>query len=253
MAAATALREAGNGHFRARRFVAAAESYSAALEAAESRDERAALLNNRALASLHAGDVGGSIADASAVLELEPGNVKALMRRAMAHVQLQEHDRAVADYTAALRHDPRRAPVEQPAWVPLALVRRALALESLGRIDALRSALGDLEAARACVLPADLLRLATDGCHRIEHSLRQDAALTREHPADEGLVRGDQLLRLSFSSTLPSALCLGERLVLSVHVANELGCWRRADFHTLFAAVRPRHSPACRSVAAQRS
>ena len=102
---AAALREAGNGHFRARRFAAAAESYSAALEAAESRDERAALLNNRALASLHAGDVGGSIADASAVLELEPGNVKALMRRAMAHVQLQEHDRAVADYTAALRRD----------------------------------------------------------------------------------------------------------------------------------------------------
>ena len=64
-----------------------------------------------------------------AVLELEPGNVKALMRRAMAHVQLQEHDRAVADYTAALRHDPQRAPVEQPAWVPLALVRRALRAE----------------------------------------------------------------------------------------------------------------------------
>ena len=157
------------------------------------------------------------------------------MRRALAYVQQQEHDRAVADYTTALQYTPKHlTPVEQPAWVPLCRIRRALALESLNRLDSLETALADLKIARGCVLPADMLRLATDGIKRISRSIEMDSALRKEHPADEGLVRSDQLLRLYFSSALPTQLRLGETLSLSVHVANELGCWRREDFARLF-------------------
>ena len=169
--------------------------------------------------------------------------VKALMRRALAYTQQHEHDRAVADYTTALQYTPDHlTPVEQPAWVPLCRIRRALALESLNRLDSLETAIADLEVARNCVLPADMLRLATDGMRRISRSIDLDRALRKEHPADEGLMRSDQLLRLHFSSALPTQLCLGEPLSLSVYVANELGCWRREDFANLF---HPSETMAC--------
>jgi hypothetical protein len=158
------------------------------------------------------------------------------MRRALAQTQQHEHERAVADYTAALLQTPEHlTPVEQPAWVPLCRVRRALALESLNRMDSLETAVSDLEIARGCVLPTDLLRLATDGIQRISRNLELDSVLRKQHPADEGLVRSDQLLRLYFSSVLPTGIRLNEPLALSVHVANELGCWRRDDFAQLFS------------------
>lgn len=117
------------------------------------------------------------------MLAIEPANVKALMRRALAHVtppapphrsmiywdssdryrvwlqtQQHENERSVADYTAALLQTPSHlTPVELPSWVPLARVRRALALESLNRMDSLETALSDLDLARGCVLPPDLL------------------------------------------------------------------------------------------------
>jgi tetratricopeptide (TPR) repeat protein len=174
------LREAGNNLFRAQRYAAAAESYSAALEAVGNQQQqqleqepeqhsdvmiRAVLLNNRAIANLRGGRVEAAIADATRALELlDDGDmttavasttttIKALMRRAEAHVQLHEHDAAVRDYSAALRVQKREAelrqltPIEQPGWVALALVRRALAWESLGRIDALELALQDLRSA----------------------------------------------------------------------------------------------------------
>lgn len=157
------------------------------------------------------------------------------MRRALAYTQQHEHDRAVADYTAALEHTPDHlTPIEQPAWVPLCHIRRALALESLNRLDSLATAIADLEVARTHVLPADMLRQTTDGIKRISRSIELDSELRKQHPADEGLVRSDQLLRLYFSSALPTQLCLGESLSLSVYVANELGCWRREDFQHLF-------------------
>ena len=169
--------------------------------------------------------------------------VKALMRRALAYTQQHEHDRAVADYTTTLQHTPNHlTPIEQPAWVPLCRIRRALALESLNRLDSLETAIADLEEARNYVLPADMLRLVTDGMRRISRSVELDRALRKQYPADEGLMRSDQLLRLYFSSALPTQLCLGELLSLSVYVANELGCWRREDFANLF---HPSETMAC--------
>eukprot|EP01047_Picozoa_sp_COSAG01_P054708 COSAG01_NODE_6009_length_3904_cov_36.533246_3_plen_362_part_00 len=341
------LQEAGNELFRAQRYAAAAESYSAALEAVDGERQQAGvnvqavLLNNRAIANLRCGRVEAAIADTTRALEmLGDGNaggaggvaatagstsntmIKALMRRAEARVQLHDYGAAVRDYSAALRAQRdeterlRLTPIEQPRWVPLALVRRALARESLGRIDALQLALRDLRSAhqvreRGCgalrlpalcvsttppwpiahgvfarpapglfaavpqahsaasplsssglelppalgslprargwvawlgcaqqhVLPAELLRLATEGARRIERSLRRHRELAHAASAlaDEGLVRKDQLLRLYFSAPPPSALRVGERFVIAVHVSNELGCWRRADFPALFA------------------
>eukprot|EP01047_Picozoa_sp_COSAG01_P025637 COSAG01_NODE_1627_length_9684_cov_16.787063_2_plen_237_part_00 len=183
------LREAGNNLFRAQRYAAAAESYSAALEVVDKQQQeeqeqeqeqeqhsgvmiRAVLLNNRAMANLRGGRVEAAIADATQALELlDDGDmataatttttiiIKALMRRAEAHVQLHEHDAAVRDYSAALRVQQREAelrqltPIEQLGWVALALVWRALAWESLGRIDALELALRDLRSAHEVMRP----------------------------------------------------------------------------------------------------
>ena len=71
-----ALKSRGNACFKARQYDKAASEYSAALRCADTDAERAVALNNRALARLEMGECEGAVEDASAVIVLEPSNVR---------------------------------------------------------------------------------------------------------------------------------------------------------------------------------
>ncbi len=51
------------------------------------------------------GKLKESVADCTAALELDDGYLKALLRRAKSYMELEEYDRAVADYDKAHRMD----------------------------------------------------------------------------------------------------------------------------------------------------
>lgn len=72
------------------------------------------------------GDYRRAIADFSRVLELDPGNVKALWDRAHAQRDIGEHERAIEDFTAALRHE----------TTPLLYVERGLACAAINDFEA---------------------------------------------------------------------------------------------------------------------
>eukprot|EP01050_Picozoa_sp_SAG11_P018260 SAG11_NODE_2732_length_3032_cov_1.784862_3_plen_179_part_00 len=59
----------------------------------------------------------------------------------------------------------------------------------------------------------------------------------RSRTPDTGLVCADQLLRLYFTAPPPRTLALGEWVRVCVHVANEFGCWRRADIGAFGGAI----------------
>lgn len=65
-----------------------------------------AAVNNRAAARLGASDAEGAAVDASGVLNAEPRNVKALLRRGAAHEGLGDVVSEATDYVAALTVDP---------------------------------------------------------------------------------------------------------------------------------------------------
>jgi stress-induced-phosphoprotein 1 len=98
----------GNSLFGFGRYEDAAKFYSRALalSAAEPAEERANMLANRAACRQQLQDPHGVVADASAALELFPGHVKALLRRAIAYEGLTKWQPALDDYLAALKLTP---------------------------------------------------------------------------------------------------------------------------------------------------
>ena len=67
---------------------------------------RATVLSNRAAAKLSmGGDLGDCVADCTAALALEPANLKALLRRAMAREQMDKFKDAAHDFYAVLQLD----------------------------------------------------------------------------------------------------------------------------------------------------
>jgi lipoprotein NlpI len=89
--------------------------------------DRAALLLNRGGIYLHLGQADRAIADHTAALKIDPGNVVALNRRGEAHAQKGEFERAIADYSEAVRLNPR---------YPLAFRNRARVHFYRGNFDA---------------------------------------------------------------------------------------------------------------------
>ena len=75
------LKEAGNAHFKAGRFVEAIECYDEALLLTED----CATLCNRSLAHLRSEEPGSAIADAERALGMDPTNEKANYRLGQAH------------------------------------------------------------------------------------------------------------------------------------------------------------------------
>lgn len=103
------LKEEGNGLFKKGLFEQALEKYSKALEECEDEDSAMALVlrNNRAACSHQLSDYGAVAKDASFVLEREPNNIKALVRRMLAYEPLERYEAALQDARAVLRQEPR--------------------------------------------------------------------------------------------------------------------------------------------------
>lgn len=110
-AAVSAAKDRGATQFSAGQYGEALNCYEQALsllEAADGgvaayREVHVALLNNRAACRLQLGDDRACCDDCDQVLSMEPENVKALLRRAMANEHRERYVKALADFQAAAR------------------------------------------------------------------------------------------------------------------------------------------------------
>eukprot|EP00353_Schmidingerella_taraikaensis_P012783 CAMPEP_0185588782 /NCGR_PEP_ID=MMETSP0434-20130131/54507_1 /TAXON_ID=626734 ORGANISM="Favella taraikaensis, Strain Fe Narragansett Bay" /NCGR_SAMPLE_ID=MMETSP0434 /ASSEMBLY_ACC=CAM_ASM_000379 /LENGTH=122 /DNA_ID=CAMNT_0028211695 /DNA_START=21 /DNA_END=385 /DNA_ORIENTATION=+ len=103
------LKEEANAMFKAARFEEAIGAYGRAIDAI--KDKTSALyltcLNNRAACNQQLSNFHAVIEDTSVVLEHEPKNVKALIRRGLAFEGLEKYRSALADIREVLAIDPR--------------------------------------------------------------------------------------------------------------------------------------------------
>jgi stress-induced-phosphoprotein 1 len=102
------LKEEGNDMFKAARFEDAIPKYSQAYEACADKTSEIAIkiLNNRAACFKQIGNHEGVVRDCSTVLEHEPRNEKALLRRALAFEALEKYRLALQDIREALAINP---------------------------------------------------------------------------------------------------------------------------------------------------
>ncbi|KAJ8281555.1 hypothetical protein COCON_G00040740 [Conger conger] len=103
------LKETGNGQFKKGEHAEAEASYTAALVACPLCDcsrERSILFSNRAAARLHLDKKEKAIADCTKAIELNPGYVRAILRRAELYEKTDKLDEALEDYKNILEKDP---------------------------------------------------------------------------------------------------------------------------------------------------
>jgi len=102
-------KEEGNVLFRKGLFEDAIHKYSCALELCEDPEGSLALSirNNRAACYHQLSDFGAVIRDTNYVLEHEPSNIKALVRRMLALEPLERYEQALKDARSVLLQDPR--------------------------------------------------------------------------------------------------------------------------------------------------
>ena len=81
-------------------------------------DEVAVVHNNRAACWQQLGDHQRVIEDCDATLRVLNGNIKALIRRGLAHEALEMYQAAHDDMTAALRQESRSTIASQVDWHP---------------------------------------------------------------------------------------------------------------------------------------
>ncbi|KFV93959.1 Sperm-associated antigen 1, partial [Eurypyga helias] len=99
---ATHEKEKGNEAFAIGDYVEAVTYYSRSISVIPT----AAAYNNKAQAEIKLQDWDSALQDCEKVLEMEPGNVKALMRRATVHKQLQNYQTAIEDLNKVLCVEP---------------------------------------------------------------------------------------------------------------------------------------------------
>lgn len=102
-------KEEGNVLFRKGLFEDAIHKYSCALELCEDPEGSLALSirNNRAACYHQLSDFGAVIRDTNYVLEHEPSNIKALVRRMLALEPLERYEQSLKDARSVLLQDPR--------------------------------------------------------------------------------------------------------------------------------------------------
>ncbi|XP_035386796.1 sperm-associated antigen 1-like [Electrophorus electricus] len=106
------LKSEGNQLFKIGQFVAALEKYTQAIKkfteaGLSSPEDLCILYSNRAACYLKGGSSSDCIADCNRALELQPLNVKVLLRRAMAYECLEYYHKAYMDYRNALQINSR--------------------------------------------------------------------------------------------------------------------------------------------------
>ncbi|XP_074941602.1 sperm-associated antigen 1 [Phalacrocorax aristotelis] len=102
---ATREKEKGNEAFAIGDYLEAVTYYSRSISVIPT----AAAYNNKAQAEIKLQDWDNALQDCEKVLDMEPGNVKALMRHATVHNQLQNYQAAIEDLTKVLCVEPENA------------------------------------------------------------------------------------------------------------------------------------------------
>eukprot|EP01100_Stratorugosa_tubuloviscum_P000205 TRINITY_DN1043_c0_g1_i1.p1 TRINITY_DN1043_c0_g1~~TRINITY_DN1043_c0_g1_i1.p1 ORF type:complete len:173 (-),score=90.71 TRINITY_DN1043_c0_g1_i1:173-691(-) len=99
-------KEEGTRHFKESRYLEAIDCYSRALHLNPTNEEKIAILNNRGLCYKQLQNFSDVVADCTAVLELQPTNVKALIRRGLAYESIEKYKLAIQDMRRTLEIDP---------------------------------------------------------------------------------------------------------------------------------------------------
>ncbi|XP_054047303.1 sperm-associated antigen 1 isoform X1 [Rissa tridactyla] len=102
---ATREKEKGNEAFATGDYVEAVTYYTRSISVIPT----AAAYNNKAQAEIKLQDWYSALQDCEKVLDMEPGNVKALVRRASVHNQLQNYQTAIEDLNKVLCIEPENA------------------------------------------------------------------------------------------------------------------------------------------------
>ncbi|XP_039562254.1 sperm-associated antigen 1 [Passer montanus] len=102
---ATREKEKGNEAFATGDYVEAVTYYTRSLSVIPT----AAVYNNRAQAEIKLQDWDNALQDCEKVLDMEPGNIKALMRRATVHNHLQNYQSAIEDLNEVLSVEPENS------------------------------------------------------------------------------------------------------------------------------------------------
>jgi tetratricopeptide (TPR) repeat protein len=99
-------KEEGNFHYKESRYEQAINFYSLAIEATTDENEKATLFSNRAAAYQQLQSYTEVIIDCGEALAIQPNNVKALLRRALAYENKEKFEQARKDFVLALSIDP---------------------------------------------------------------------------------------------------------------------------------------------------
>ncbi|KAL2308767.1 hypothetical protein Nmel_001831 [Mimus melanotis] len=102
---ATREKEKGNEAFATGDYVEAVTYYTRSISVIPT----AAVYNNKAQAEIKLQDWDGALQDCEKVLDMEPGNIKALMRRATVHSHLQNYEAAIEDLNKVLSVEPENS------------------------------------------------------------------------------------------------------------------------------------------------
>ncbi|XP_062346505.1 sperm-associated antigen 1 [Cinclus cinclus] len=98
-------KEKGNEAFATGDYVEALTYYTRSISVIPT----AAVYNNKAQAEIKLQDWGSALQDCEKVLDMEPGNIKALMRRATVHSHLQNYQAAIEDLNKVLSVEPENS------------------------------------------------------------------------------------------------------------------------------------------------
>ncbi|XP_005042403.1 PREDICTED: sperm-associated antigen 1 [Ficedula albicollis] len=102
---ATREKEKGNEAFATGDYLEAVTYYTRSISVIPT----AAVYNNKALAEIKLQDWDNALQDCEKVLDMEPGNIKALMRRATVHSHLQNYQAAIEDLNNVLSVEPENS------------------------------------------------------------------------------------------------------------------------------------------------
>ncbi|CAN8183796.1 unnamed protein product [Coccothraustes coccothraustes] len=102
---ATREKEKGNEAFATGDYVEAVTYYTRSISVIPT----AAVYNNKAQAEIKLQDWDNALTDCEKVLDMEPGNIKALMRRATVHNHLQNYQTAIEDLNKVLSVEPENS------------------------------------------------------------------------------------------------------------------------------------------------
>ena len=106
-------KDEGNDFYSKGRFPEAIECYTKGLNLATLDSERITLYNNRATCKFQERSFRQAIADCTQVLELDPVNIKALLRRGLAYENVSKVEPAIADMKALQQLSPGMDKVSQ--------------------------------------------------------------------------------------------------------------------------------------------